>query len=161
MDDKSKKTFTTPEGIYNSGGTRKAIKLDDEIAYPLILDEYAVIKEKIHDVNLDTWQTLLLSSGITFSIAVIISYFTYDIYEYIKIDNHDKKVLNATSLFVIAFYLLLSIASFIGFGLSYKYKKALNNSFKRIDKKILKTLNSGSNEIENTGSSNEDGQVLQ
>lgn len=136
-----KKIFATPNGINDSGGTRKPIKLDDEIAYPLIYDEYTVIKEKIQDVNLDNWQTFLLSTAVTSLVATIISFFTYNFY---MILNGEKNPV-ITSFIVVGIYIILTLSSIIGLLLSFKYKKALDSSFKRIDNKILKTLNSDNN----------------
>jgi hypothetical protein len=132
----TKKIFATPDGINDSGGTRKPIKLDDEIAYPLISDEYAVIKEKIQDVKLDNWQTFLLSTAVTSLIAIIISCFTYDFYKTVK----TEKIPIISSFIVVGIYSIITLSFGIGLLFSYKYKNALDSSFNRIDTKILKTF---------------------
>jgi uncharacterized membrane protein len=135
------KKHTTPEGLSDLGGGRKSIIVDDEIAYPIIANEYLIIKEQIQDKKLDNWQTLLISIGITFLVSAIISILSYDFMETKKNVEEITEIPKLWSFLIVGIYFLFSLAAFIAFGLSFKYKKLINKSFDRIDKKITEKLN--------------------
>jgi hypothetical protein len=130
----------TMSEIQQLGGTRQCSPIEDEMSYPLTIDEYLLIKENLSIEKFSNWESFLLSTGITTLISVIIIWITGS-FEHKVIEGGKEIVkINISQIIIVVIYCALALGSILGLIISLSAKRKSRKVIQRLDVKITNHL---------------------
>lgn len=127
------------------GGARQSSPLDNEMTYPLTMDEYLLISDNLSNDKFSNLESLLLATGISSLISGIVLWVSSPLQIPILEKGITVLKLNTSLLFILLIYGAISIGCLVGFFLFYFAKKTEKKPMGRLNEKILNHLGKSNN----------------
>lgn len=122
------------------GGLRRGEPLADEECYPLTMDEYLTIKEKLSLEKFTNIESVLFSTCLAALISGIIFWKTGTFYYTEIVDGIPKEIIDKANVIILSIYGGVLLGTLIGLIIYQFIKKKTKTTIERLDKKILKHL---------------------
>jgi hypothetical protein len=121
----------------NVGGTRQALRLDNEKSYPLTQEEFLQLQENLVTDKLTNTESFLFGIAISFIVSAIASLFTTPLTcIHIRSDGVEVESVNAEALVMLIVYCVLGLGTLIAGFIRKMNGSKVRNNVSRLTAKI-------------------------